>query len=417
VIGLLLPAIALLSLSAFLSAAESSVFAISHSRLRTLVEEGFRGAEPLRAARSSGTGVRAAALVLNSALNLTAAGILLTLILLRWGAQGIWYGIPGVTFLVITVAELLPRAVASRQSLRLALLAAPLLLAVERPLRPFLTRILDPDEAGPKKGGGEDSVIDRELRELTEIGRREGVLEEDEHALVERAFRMDELTAWDIMTPRVDVFAWNAELTVADVVPQLRSVPYSRIPIYAHSIDEIVRILSVREIYEAFVSGRGEAPLGSLGREPFFLPGSLPLPRLLRDFQTRRIHMGVVADEFGGTDGLVTLEDVIEELVGDIQDETDPPEDPILRTSEDLIEVDASTDLREINEAFGSELPYLDHRSLNGYILEEMGRVPAVGETMLVPGAEIEILEATETTVRRARLRRLSVGDEAPQEK
>src|SRR5690606_3811928 len=225
--------------------------------------------------------------------------------------------------------------------------------------------------------------------------------------LVERAFRMDELTAWDIMAPRVDILAWKADLRLEEIVDRLRTVPYSRVPVYGESIDDITGILYVREAYEALVGGRGSLRLSELAREPFFIPGSLSLPKLLRDFQLRRIHMGIVADEFGGTDGLVTLEDVLEELVGEIEDELDVTEEMIVRVSRNEIEAAGAVELREVNYAFNVSLPYLEYRSLNGFILEELGRVPEAGEKVELPGLEIEIVEASETQVVRARLRKL----------
>jgi CBS domain containing-hemolysin-like protein len=133
----------------------------------------------------------------------------------------------------------------------------------------------------------------------------------------------------------------------------------------------------------------------------------VPLTQLLRDFQTRRIHLAIVVDEYGGTDGLVTLEDVIEELVGEIVDETDIAEDPIQRISKTEILARGDADLREINHFFNTMLPQLEHRSLNGYLLEELGRVPEPGEMLEREGVSIEVLAATDTQVTRARLRRL----------
>jgi putative hemolysin len=318
-------------------------------------------------------------------------------------------GLPSALLGVLLVGEGLPRAVTTRRSIRMALLSAPLLLRLERLTGPFLAPFLRLDEFILRRNSDDDETPDeREVRELSELGQREGVVGEEEHQLVERAFRMDELAAWDVMTPRVDIFAWRDSLKLEEIVDQLHAVPYSRVPVYGDSVDDITGILYVREAYEAWVAGRGGTPLSALAREPFFLPGSLPLPRLLRDFQGRRLHMGIVADEFGGTDGLVTLEDVLEELVGEIEDERDVAEEMLVRISKDEIEVDGAIELREVNYAFTLSLPQLEHRSLNGFILEEMGRVPLAGERLELPGLAIEILDASETQVRRARIRKTS---------
>ena len=133
------------------------------------------------------------------------------------------------------------------------------------------------------------------------------------------------------MVPRVGIFAWRDSQTLEEIVEELRRVPFSRVPVFGKNIDDITGILYVREAYATYVAGRKDTPLGTISRDPYFVPGSLSLTRLMKNFQSRRIHMGIVADEFGGTDGLVTLEDVLEELVGDIVDETDVAEESLIR--------------------------------------------------------------------------------------
>jgi putative hemolysin len=405
---LLVVAVLFLLASAALSAAESAAFSVSPSRLRTLREEGFRRSEVLYRVREEVPGVRASIFVLGTVFNVILVGVVVAAATARHGSAGGWIALPASALVVLVLGEALPRIMGARQSIRLGLASAPFLERIARWMLPVLSPFgkLD-DLLRPENGEMAPEADERELLELTLLGRREGVVEEEEHRLVERAFRMDELAAWDIMTPRVDIFAWKDSLTLAEVMPQLGEVPFSRVPVYGESIDDITGVLYVRQAYEAYVAGRGEMRLSELAREPFFVPGSLPLPKLLQDFQARRIHMGIVADEFGGTDGLVTLEDVIEELVGEIEDETDIQEEPLLRLSRSEAEVGGGVELRELNYALNVSLPHLEHRSLNGFILEVLGRVPDRGERIEVPGLEVEILEATDTQVLRARLRKI----------
>ena len=151
--------------------------------------------------------------------------------------------------------------------------------------------------------------------------------------------------------------------------------------------------------------------LSQLARDPLFVPGSLPLTQLLHQFQARRIHMGIIADEFGGTDGLATLEDILEELVGEIVDETDVDEEALTRISKTEILAPGGIDVREINYAFNVVLPQLGQRSLNGFILEELGHVPVPGETVERAGVKIEILTASDTQVLTTRLTRIALVD------
>jgi putative hemolysin len=248
---------------------------------------------------------------------------------------------------------------------------------------------------------------------MTAIGHREGAIDEHERRIIERAFRLDETRAWDIMTPRVEIFAWQADRTLSSITGELPSLRFSRIPVYRESVDDIVGILYTRDAYQALVSGQRDVPLAQLAREPLFVPGSIPLTRLLSDFQNRRIHMGVVIDEYGGTDGVVTLEDILEELVGEIVDETDVERQPVVRISRDEVLVEGGADLREINHFFNSMLPQLEHRSLNGYLLDELGYVPRAGEEFEREGLLIRIVDSTETQVLQALLtRRHAPGSE-----
>lgn len=400
----------LLLMSAVMTAVHDAVFQISRSHTRTLVEEGFEGADSIDAARERKHAVQASVRVTTAALDLSALAVIALTQVSTWGRYGpISSTIIGVV-IVLTVADLIPHLIAARRPVRLALSSARMLLVVERFARPLVRPV---ERLEDRIVGGEDSVSDarRELREIQEIGEEEGVLEEGESRLVERAFRLDELTAWDVMVPRVDIFAWAEDRSLEDIVLELALVPYSRVPVYRSSVDDVTGIVYVREIYERFSSGDRNLTLADLARDPFFVPGSRSLTELLQDFQARRIHMGIVADEFGGTDGLVTLEDILEELVGEIRDETDVEEEDIVRISDDSVECDAGVDLRELDEALGIALPQGEHRSLNGLLLEELGHVPEAGAQLVTAVVRIDVLEASDTQVLRARVTRIAPVD------
>ena len=397
-----------LLVSSTLTAAQTAVFQVSESHLRTLQDEGFKGAHALARVRRRAGDVGSSVRRVTGVLNLGSLGIGVATGVLTLGRGGPITNVIIAVIIVIVFVDVLPHSIAARYPVRLALTSAPGLLALIRWTRWISGPVSLLEEALVKNGEEELSIEERELREIQEIGQKEGILEESENLLVERAFRLDELTAWDVMVPRVDIFAWHENLTLADIVDSLADVPYSRVPIYRDSVDDVTGILYVREAYERITQGMHDLKLHRVSRVPFFVPGSLSLAQLMRDFQAKRIHMGIVADEFGGTDGLVTLEDVLEELVGEIRDETDVEEEEIRRLSENQIECDAGVDVREINEALKVNLPKLEHRSLNGLILEELGHVPSSGERLLCDGVRIEITQATETHVVRAQVTRLT---------
>ena len=371
-------------------------------------EEGFRGAGALTAVRGGANQTRATLLFLSTLFNAVTVGAAVLLGHILRGTAGGLLGLFAGALFVLIFSQGIPRLLASRRPIRFALVAAPAVLAVGNGLaavtKPVRTLVIQND------GAEAPSKEERDVRELTQLGQEEGLVGEDEHLLVERAFRLDELTAWDVMTPRVDIFAWKDSLTLEEIIGQLNSVPYSRVPVYKDSTDDISGILYVREAYEHYVAGRTTMTLAQLARDPLFVPGSLPLTRLLHQFQARRIHMGIIADEFGGTDGLATLEDILEELVGEIVDETDIDEEAVIRISKTQVIAPGGVDVRELNYAFNVALPQLEHRSLNGFILEELGHVPEPGETVEREGIKIEILTASDTQVLTARLTKVALA-------
>jgi CBS domain containing-hemolysin-like protein len=397
----------LVFISALITAGESAVYSVTSTRLRTLLDEGFDGAVALMQIRGRPPQLRGAVHVLATLLNFTALGLVVVLGASVGGTRSAVMYLAAALPLVLFFAEILPRALAGRRPVRMALVAAPVLLGSIQRFGFILSPFIRLEEALAGRDRDDDGdASEREVREIAILGREEGIVDLEEHVLVERAFRLDELTAFDVMTPRVDIFCWKDDTLLSEIVPRLPEVPYSRVPVYAESVDDITGIVYVREAYETWVAGGKDLPLVALAREPFFVPGSMSLAQLLRDFQGRRIHMGIVADEFGGTDGLVTLEDVLEELVGEIVDETDREEDELQQVAHDEWVADGGVDLREVNEAFRVDLPQDEHRSLNGFILDELGYVPDAGESLTRDGVVIEVLEATDTHVIRARIRR-----------
>ncbi|MEJ2679345.1 MAG: hemolysin family protein [Gemmatimonadota bacterium] len=399
---------AALVLSALFTVAELALFSLGTSRMHTLQDAGFRGSSALVVQARARPGRLFVLLRLgNTTCDVAAAGLGVLVGLRLLGGAGVVIAVVVTGLLVLLIAELLPRAVASRYNVRIALTAAPLFLVLMRVLRPVLALLEWAPTTTPEATGNGNGAED-EIRQLTELGEMEGVIEEHERQLIERAFRLDETQVWDIMTPRVDIFAWPDSLKLAEIATQFGTVPYSRVPVYGESIDEVTGVLYLRDAYQALIAGQRDIPLRDLARQPLIVPGSLNLTRLLRDFQQRRIHLALVVDEYGGTDGLVTLEDVIEELVGEIVDETDVAEESVTRISRNEILAEGDTDLREINHIFNTSFPLLEHRSLNGFLLEELGHVPAVGEFLEASGIRIEVTDASETQVLRARLTRHS---------
>ena len=406
-IFLLLALFIALLLSAFFTAAELSVFSVPQQRIAALVEARQKGSMALADLRSRPGRVLVLLRLGDAMADLTAGAITAYWAYQQWNLLGAIIATFLISVVIVFIGELAPLSVAMNRGVAVALMFA-------RPLR-FILKVLGPLVAPLERLSGVipvrsldfvTSLTETNVRELGVMGHSAGPIEEHERQLIERAFRLDETKAWNIMTPRVDIFALEDSMTLAQLSEELDTVRHTRVPVYRESIDDISGIVYRDDIYQALVRGKRDLTLKSLAREPLVVPGSISVTRLLREFQTRRIHLALVVDEYVGTDGVVTLEDVLEELVGEIADEKDVTEDLITRVSRTEIIAEGDADLREINQFFHTTFPQLEHRSLNGYLLEELGRVPESGETLEREGIFIEVLDATETQVERARLKR-----------
>ncbi len=407
-IGTALLLVLLLALSGFFSGAEIAFFSISQTRARSLAEEGKRGATALVRLKANPERLLITILIGNNVANIGAASVATYAATKLYGSAGVGLATGVMTLLVLFFGEITPKSFAVSNAMRLSLGAAPVIETLQRALSP-LVRPLESITRWilPKAKDGSGGVSEMEIRRLSQMAYLSGMIDERERRLIEQAFLLDTTKASDAMTPRVEIFAWPETLTVGEIADELRSLPYSRIPVYEDTVDRITGVVHLRDLYQALSSGRRLSTLRELAREPFVVPEMMPLSALLEEFQNRRIHLGIVVDEYGGTDGLITLEDILEELVGEIHDEVDIPEEQIVRLGRNKILVDASAELRDINHFFNTAFPVDEHRSLNGYLLDALGRVPARGETTEREGVRIEVLGASDTQITHCRLVRL----------
>ena len=398
----------LLAMSGFFSGVEIAFFSISQTRARSLAEEGKRGANALVRLKANPERLLITILIGNNVANIGAASVATYAATQHFGSAGVGLATGVMTLLVLFFGEITPKSFAVSNSMRLSLGAAPVIENLQRALSP-LVRPLERITRWilPKAKDGSGGVSEMEIRRLSQMAYLSGMIDERERRLIEQAFLLDTTKARDAMTPRVEIFAWPETLTVGEIADELRSLPYSRIPVYEDTVDRITGVVHLRDLYQAISSGRRLLTLRELAREPFVVPEMMPLSALLEEFQNRRIHLGIVVDEYGGTDGLITLEDILEELVGEIHDEVDVPEEQIVRLGRNKILVDASAELRDINHFFNTAFPVDEHRSLNGYLLNELGRVPGRGEMIEREGVRIEVLGAGDTQITQCRLVRL----------
>jgi len=397
----------LLGLSAFFAGAEIALASLSPAKVRQLLENKKGGAKNLAWLKENPQRFIGATIIGNTVVNVAISVLATVLTIELFGNE--WIGLAtGVIALVVLVfGEILPKALATAYAEGLSLVGAGPLKILALFLLPLITlfdfistlllKIL-----GKKKG---PTITEDELRTMARMAAEEGTIEHTEREMLESLFQFNDIMAEDVMTPRVNIFALDAEKRLGDVLQKILSSPFSRIPIFTKTIDRITGIVYARDILQHLVSGKDiNVPLASIARPVFFVSHTMTLNELFREFQVRKVHMAAVLDAHGGTEGLVTLEDLLEELVGEIIDETDVSPALIKRLDRNTIVVDGKTELRDIRRFFNVKFPGKDQTAIGDFILYKIGTIPKENDTFSVGGLSFVIQEADERKVGRVKI-------------
>ena len=239
---------------------------------------------------------------------------------------------------------------------------------------------------------------------------KSGHFDSEDVEMIEGVFEFTEKKTRDVMTPRTEVVALPAELTIAEAAERISQVGRSRYPVYAESLDDIVGIVHVKQFLAALPERGGEA-VTDIVREPMFVPGTREVEDVLADMKRLKTHMAIVLDEYGGTDGVVTMEDLLEEIVGEIYDEYDEAE-PVPQQAGDTITLPGDMEIADVNEAYGLKIDDQEYQTVGGYVFGQLGRLPRVGDKVSVPGVRFEVLEMDGRRVGQLRM----VKDDLPAE-
>ena len=254
---------------------------------------------------------------------------------------------------------------------------------------------------------------EREIDILALVEREEaaGGVEEQERRMIRGIIDLEDKTVREIMVPRIDIAAVDVEDSVLDVAQLVTERGFSRVPVYRENIDDVVGIIYAKDLLRAVTNGGRERRLTDMVREPVFIPESKKLDNLLTEMRAGRTHMAIVVDEYGGTAGLVTIEDLLEEIVGEITDEYDVAHSSIDVISEDEVVLDAAVGTDTLNELFGYEVESDDFDTVGGFVIHELGRLPAVGDEVAVDGLTLRVLSMAGRRIRRLRVTREASGD------
>lgn len=390
--------------NAFFAASEMAIITLNDAKLYKLAEEGHKKAKQVLALTADSSRFLATIQV-----GVTLAGFLtsataaqsLSEPLSKWfvglvPAVTPYFGVvQSVSVVVITLlmsyfslvlGELVPKRIAMQKAELIAFAFIGVLTAVAKVARPFV-KILSLSTNGLVRLFGmdphanEENVTEEEIRMMVDVGEEKGVIEESQKDMINNIFEFDDLTAGEIMTPRTDVAALDVEDSLEEALRVGVDEGYSRLPVYEEDIDHVIGILHIKDLLPYV--GRTlpkEVSLRTLVRETYFVPETKNCGELFSEMTAKRMQMAIVVDEYGGVAGIVSMEDLLESIVGNMQDEFDDEEEEITQLDDNIFEVDGSTSLEELSDLLQVDLPEGDYETVGGFLFQQLGRIPGPDE-------------------------------------
>jgi CBS domain containing-hemolysin-like protein len=441
--GELLAGLFFLLSSAFCSGTETALTALGDARARQLVESGGRRARLLGIWVRSPERVLSTLLIGNTLVNIGAGALAGDVAGDMARANGWSVGsavavAAGVTTATILfLGEIIPKTIGKRHPIQVSLAAISVVHLFYWVMWPLTTGLVRATNALVCAFGGArvstPAVTSDEIEYLIEMGTREGVLDEVKEELLNSVLEFADRVVKEVMIPRTRMVAIDRDAPAEEILRILTENPFSRMPVYRDSVDNVIGVLLVRDVVQELVKGPRAAVVDTIERHvkpPFFVPEGMKISRLLKEMQKRKTHLAVVVDEFGGTSGLVTLEDVIEEIVGEIQDEADVEPVPVREVSPGVYLADAGVPLRELQEFLNERADGAgydpdrlvkfpeegDYETLGGFVTATAGRVPPVGSLIAWDGLTFTVRGGDERRVTRVEITRRRSADDRAEE-
>ena len=382
-------------LSAFFSSSEVALISITRAKVRTLVNEGRPGSKAVAALKESPEHLLITILIGNTFVNIAAASIATAVAIQIFGDLGVGIATGFVVIVLLVFGEIGPKIYAARASDSFALTIAPIILFLSRLLTPVIWLV---ERVSPSLGIGKDitepGITEEEIKEWIDVGKEEGTIEQGEQDMLYSVLEFADTTAREIMTPRVNVILMEDTVSFEEAIRIFNETGFSRIPVYHEQIDNITGILNVKDVFSAMVSRRKDSDIKEVMYDPMFVPETQKIDDLLKELQVHRVQMAVVIDEYSSFVGIVTVEDILEELVGDIMDEFDKEEPEVQELAPGVYVVDAQMWVEDINDRIGLTLPIDEsYETVGGLIIDRLGHLPQH------PGEKADILTGNGVTL------------------
>lgn len=400
--------VVLLALSAFFSASETALMSLSKIRLRNMVYENVKRAQLIQRLLENPGRLLSAILVGNNMVNIGASALATALAIKYFGNKGVGIATGITTLLVLLFAEITPKSLAARNSERISLKVVILLSFFVDTLKPVTTVLMYITNAmirvlGGKSERAQPYITEDELKTMISVGHEEGVLAGEEKKMIHNVFAFGDARVTDVMTPRIHLVAAELHSSYEKIMDLFRKQQFSRIPVYEDRIDNIVGLLYLKDLF--FFDPAEEAfAIKNYMREPYFTFEFKLVSQLFGEMRDKRIQMAVVLDEYGGTAGIITIEDLIEEIVGDIYDEYDKKYNEIEVVKEDEYIVHGHAKIDLINEMIGVNIESEDFDSIGGFITGLFGKLPKAGDSIKYDNIKFVVESANKYRIEKLRM-------------
>jgi putative hemolysin len=417
-IWLLVAVVVFIILSGFLAMAETGLTRTNRVRIMSLAEQHRRGAHVLLRLIEHPERTINPVLFMLLLCNLVAATLVGVVAGHLFGGLGVAVATVFEVVIIFIFAEAAPKTWAVQNPEKAALISAPIVATLVRipPLR-WLTQALIAisNFFTPGKGIKQGPfVTERELLAMADAAAQDEVIEREERTLIHSIIDFGDTVVREVMVPRTDMVAVESTAKISDVVEIAIAAGFSRIPVYGLGIDDIVGVVFIKDLMRAVRDGKTDEPVSTIMREAHFVPETKRVSELMREMQARKFHMAIVVDEYGGTSGLVTLEDLIEELVGEIEDEYDVQETPVEQLPDGDVRVTARMPIDEVNELVGAELPEGDWDTVGGLVYSLLGHMPTEGESVDCDGHRLTAEKVQGRRIGRVRISKaVAAGSDA----
>lgn len=387
--------------SAFFSGSETALMSMDKLRVKYLVQKNRRGAQKLDTLLSRQDRLLGAILVGNNLVNIAASVFATTFFVGLYGERGEFLTILILTPLLLILAEVCPKTYAAQYPEKVSFLVLRPIIAVMVLLMPVVWLVTGVSRLLNRLIKGEEErpiISEDEIRSIIKVGEETGVVAKEQRRMLHGIFELSQTRVRDVMIPRTEVVGIDLNTPFEEALNLAQQAHHSRFPVFEESLENVVGIIHSKDILN-YVDRPQEFSLRDLARPPYFVPESKPIATLLQSLRKKRVHLAVVVDEYGGVEGIVTLEDIVEEIVGEIQDEYDVEEVLIKEIAPGRFLVDGSASLRSINRRFDLHLSEEHANTIAGFLLRTMGTIPEVGDSCESDGTQFIVRKVEDRRV------------------